>query len=153
MATKNNISVAIASDHAGFKLKQELIGIFSKTYDISDLGTDSEESVDYPDYAQNVVEYLENHPNALGIIICGSGVGVNIAANRFSHIRAVLCHDIEEAELARRHNNANVITIGARSISQEQAVKIVDKFLSTKFEGGRHEKRVNKLSERGKHVS
>lgn len=153
MATKNKITIAIASDHAGYKLKQELITQFSQKYQITDLGTDSEESVDYPDFAYKAVDYLKEHKDSLGVIICGSGVGVNIAANRHSHIRAVLCHDAEEVGMARKHNDVNVLTIGARRTSLEQAIEIVEKFVTTAFEGGRHEKRVSKLTNGDKYDS
>lgn len=137
--------ILIASDHAGFELKNflkkelEKIGI-----KVVDLGCNSpEKSVDYPDFAQKLCKKLKQE---FGILICGSGIGISIAANRFKHIRAALCHNVKAAKLTRAHNNANVLCLGARMISQKTATAIVKVFLNTKFEGGRHEGRVNKLS-------
>lgn len=142
------MNIVIASDHAGFDLKKHLIEIFNKeNIQFSDLGcTSSDEAVDYPDYANILAEKLKNNTECFGILICGSGVGISIAANRHKHIRAALCFDTNIAMLARLHNNANVLCLGARVIDFAYAAEIVKIFLSTKFEGKRHEKRVSKLS-------
>lgn len=142
------MNIAIASDHAGFNLKKYLIEIFKKeNIQFSDLGPENSDiSVDYPDYANILAENLKNNPESFGILICGSGVGISIAANRHKHIRAALCFDINIAKLARLHNNANVLCLGARVTDFTYAAEIVKIFLSTKYEGQRHEQRVNKLS-------
>lgn len=138
--------IYIACDHAGFELKQYLIEKFSASnINFIDLGCDnSQDSVDYPDYAKKLSQEISE--NDLGILICGSGIGISIAANRFKHIRAALCHNEESAQLSRRHNNANVLALGARLIDSEDAIKITESFLNTEFEAGRHSKRVEKLS-------
>lgn len=134
--------IYIASDHAGFDLKAFLIKKFPT---LIDLGTDSAESVDYPDFAKKLGQEIQE--GDFGILICGSGVGISIAANRFKNIRAALCLNEKIAELARRHNDANVLCLGARLINEEKAIEIIEKFLATKFEGGRHIERVKKLSQ------
>jgi ribose 5-phosphate isomerase B len=136
--------VYIASDHAGFHFKNKLIQSL-KEYDWYDLGTDSDTSVDYPDYADKLAEKLKTE-NAFGLLICGSGQGMVMRANRHKHIRAALCWNEDVAELARAHNNANVLCLGARLIDENLAPQIVKKFISTPFEGGRHVRRVEKLS-------
>lgn len=139
------MKIFIASDHAGFFLKQFLIEELSKLdFTPVDLGCDSaEKSVDYPDYAKKLCKKLKTE---FGILICGSGIGISIAANRFKHIRAALCHDKKSAELARAHNDANVLCLGARVVKNKSALAITKAFLSSKFEGARHERRVKKLS-------
>lgn len=139
------MKIFIASDHAGFFLKQFLIEELSKLdFAPVDLGCDSaEKSVDYPDYAKKLCKKLKTE---FGILICGSGIGISIAANRFKHIRASLCHDKKSAELARAHNDANVLCLGARVVKNKSALAITKAFLSSKFEGARHERRVKKLS-------
>jgi glycine hydroxymethyltransferase len=139
----NNKIIAIASDHAGFELKSNLI----QQLDLVDLGSESSESVDYPDFAFKISEYLKDKPDAFGILVCGSGIGISIAANRFNHIRAALCKSEEDAKLARAHNNANVIVLSGRQTELGNASEILQTFLNTEFEGGRHQRRVNKLSE------
>lgn len=141
--------ILIASDHAGFKLKNFLKSNLEQlNFEVIDLGCDSaEESVDYPDFAQNLGERISTTKGQFGILVCGSGVGISIAANRQKHIRAALCHNEEYAKLARQHNDANVICLGARMLSKQEALAIVKVFLSTEFEGGRHEGRVAKLSQ------
>ncbi len=134
----------IASDHAGFALKSFLIKALAE-YNIIDLGCDSENSVDYPDFAKKLAKKIKNKSD-LGILICGSGIGISIAANRFKHIRAALCYNAKSAELSRLHNDANVICLGARLIANKTALAAVKIFFTTKFEGGRHVKRVAKLS-------
>lgn len=143
-----SFQILIASDHAGFELK-EFLKIFLKTqgHQIDDLGcNNSSNSVDYPDIAYNLCDKF-NADNELqrGILICGSGIGVSIASNRYKKIRSALCYDPVLAQLSRAHNNANVLCLGARFIKNDQALAIVKAFLETNFEGNRHEARVNKL--------
>ncbi len=140
--------IFIASDHAGFFLKSSIIEEFSKIgFKLTDLGCSSaERSVDYPDFAQKIAEKIKNKSD-FGILICGSGVGISIAANRFKNIRAALCHNAKIAKLSRQHNDANVVCLGARIITEKAAIAIIKSFLATKFEGGRHEARVKKLSQ------
>lgn len=135
-------TVHIGSDHGGFSLKTQLIQRLEEAgYAVDDLGTFSEESVDYPEYAVKVAEkVLED--NSPGIIICGTGIGISIAANRIRGIRAALCHCVEYAEMARKHNNANVLALGGRFTDPAAAGKIAEVFLNTGFEGGRHERRI-----------
>lgn len=137
--------ILIASDHAGFPLKKFLIEQLTELgFKAIDLGCDSaEKSVDYPDYAQKLCKKLDAE---FGILICGSGIGISIAANRFKHIRAALCHNAKSAKLARAHNDANVLCLGARVVKNKTALSIAKAFLSSKFEGARHERRVAKLS-------
>lgn len=136
----------IAGDHAGFELKQALIAHLD-TLNIIDLGTDSLDSVNYPDYANKLAEKIKQDPDALGILICGTGLGVCMAANRHSHIRAARCYTGLDAELARRHNNANVICLGGRVLGIDLAKHIIDHFLKFSFDGGRHLTRVNQFSD------
>lgn len=136
------MKIAIASDHAGFKLKDFLS---SKLSNVTDLGTDSEQSVDYPDSAKTMAEHLKANPNTMGILICGSGIGITMAANRFNHVRAALCRDAEDAKMSRLHNNANVLVLGGRVTDQSIALEMTKIFIETKFEGGRHENRINKM--------
>lgn len=137
--------IFIASDHAGFLLKKFLIVELTKLgYKPVDLGCNSaEKSVDYPDYAQKLGKKITTE---FGILICGSGVGISIAANRFKNVRAALCHNVKSAKLARAHNDANVISLGARVVKNKAALAIVKAFLTGEFEGGRHAARVEKLS-------
>lgn len=138
--------ISIASDHKGYDLKSELVEhLTSKGHKIYDLGTNSDDSVDYPDYAHKVSEHLEDESSKFGILICGSGIGMSIAANRHSHVRAALCHNEKLAELARAHNNANILVLGAKNLSLETAKSMADTFLKTTFEGGRHIKRLSKI--------
>lgn len=137
--------ILIASDHAGFELKSELIKYLQeKNLPIKDLGCNSKDSVDYPDFAKKLADKIDT--NQLGILICGSGIGISIAANRFKNIRAALCTSAEMARLARLHNDANVICFGARISNQEEAIKALEVFLNTEFEGKRHAIRVQKMS-------
>ncbi len=146
MKKKSDKKFFIASDHAGFELKVFLIKELSKNFTLIDLGCNSiEKSVDYPDFAKKLSQKIKNK-NDRGILICGSGVGISIAANRFKHIRAALCHNSKIAKLSRLHNDANVICLGARLIAQKTAIRAVKSFLVTEFEGGRHNARVAKLS-------
>ena len=139
--------IAIASDHAGFALKILLCKeIEHKGFRVVDLGTDSQVSVDYPDIGDKLALYLLSGLARYGVILCGTGIGVSIAANRYAGIRAALCHDIETARLGRQHNDANVLVMGARRINPNVAEDCIIAFLTTAFEGGRHERRVFKLA-------
>lgn len=136
------MEIFIASDHAGFELKESIKSAFAE---VMDLGTFSTDPVDYPDNAAVLASALLDKKDALGILICGSGSGISIAANRFSHIRAALCREPEDAEAARKHNDANVLVLGGRVTNAKTACEIVRTFLNTEFEGGRHQRRINKL--------
>ncbi len=136
--------VFLASDHAGFELKNELKeAIKGLGYEVVDLGTNDKNSVDYPDYAHLLASKLE--PNCYGVLVCGTGIGISIAANRHENVRCALCHDEFTARLAREHNDANVIAFGARVIGAGVAISAVEAFLKTEFSGGRHERRVKKI--------
>jgi ribose 5-phosphate isomerase B len=140
-------TIPIGSDHAGFILKEAIIKhLQSKGFELKDYGCYSEESIDYPDYAHPVSEYITSNEGSLGILICGSGNGINMTANKHQGVRSALCWNPEIALLARQHNNANIIAIPARFITIEAALLIVDVFLATSFEGGRHQLRVNKIN-------
>lgn len=143
-------SVFFACDHAGIDYKNMLISFSQENFpslQIDDLGAYSEESVDYPDYACALADKIKDMPQALGILICGSGVGISIAANRFPFIRAALCTDGLTARLSRQHNDANVLCMGSRLIGIDSAKDCLRSFLTTPFEGGRHQKRVDKLAQ------
>ena len=141
----NKISIAIGAEHAGFEYKSMLID-FLKDYTIKDFGTYSADSVDYPDFAHPVASAVENAQYTIGILICGSANGVAMTANKHQEIRAAICWNEELAELARTHNNANILCIPARFTSKEDAKNICLKFIHSEFEGGRHSNRVNKIS-------
>jgi ribose 5-phosphate isomerase B len=139
--------ISIGSDHAGFQLKGKVIELLTTLdYVAEDFGCFSEESVDYPDIAHPVCESIENKQSDLGILICGSGNGISMAANKHQGIRAALSWTPEIAEMAKLHNNANILTMPARFISEETALEIVKVFLNTEFEGGRHARRVDKIA-------
>ncbi|RLI97635.1 MAG: ribose 5-phosphate isomerase B [Candidatus Aenigmatarchaeota archaeon] len=139
--------IALGSDHAGFGLKEKIKQYLEKKgLEIKDYGCFSEESVDYPDYAEKVARAVSSNEAEKGILICGTGIGMSIAANKISGIRAAVCWDEKSAEMSRRHNDANILCIGARLIDQELALRIVDVWLSTGFDGGRHVKRVKKIN-------
>ncbi len=139
--------IYIGADHAGFHLKETLRDYMKELgNEVIDLGTFSEESVDYPDLAREVGEKVRENPGSEGVLVCGTGIGVAIAANKLKGIRAANVHDINEAELSRKHNNANVVTVGARTLDVQTAKDIVETFLKTNFEGGRHEARVAKIT-------
>lgn len=143
----NKKIIPIGADHAGFQLKQILIEYLEqKGYEMKDLGCYSEDSIDYPDYGHPVAEMVESNEGMLGILICGSGNGINMTANKHQGIRSALCWKKEIAELARQHNNANIIALPARFITTEEAKEMVDAFLSTDFEGGRHQNRIDKIA-------
>ncbi|EFK96887.1 ribose 5-phosphate isomerase B [sediment metagenome] len=142
------MKIAIGSDHAGFELKETLKKYLSdKNIEVKDFGTYSEERADYPDYAHAVSKAIEAKDYELGILICGSGNGISIAANKHKGIRAALCWNSELAALARQHNEANILSLPARFIDGATAKACVDAFLSNEFEGGRHAERVRKISE------
>lgn len=142
----NNKTIALGSDHAGFELKNDLIVyLLQKGYELQDKGPDSAESVDYPDFAHLVGSAVENNEAVCGILICGSGNGVCITANKHAGVRAALCWEAEISALAKQHNDANVICLPARFISKETAFAIVDAYLGVEFEGGRHQGRVDKI--------
>jgi len=139
--------IPIGSDHAGFETKQILIAhLIQLGYGVKDYGCYSDQSIDYPDYAHPVAEHIEANPGSLGILLCGSGNGISMTANKHQGIRCALCWTAEIAELARQHNNANIISLPARFISVEEAKQMVEIFLNTAFEGGRHATRVAKIS-------
>jgi ribose 5-phosphate isomerase B len=138
--------VAIASDHAGYEMKTALKEeISSLGYGVLDLGTDSPDSVDYPDFAHALAEAVTQGKAGQGVLVCGSGIGVSITANRHPGIRAALCHNAETARLSRQHNNANVLAMGERIIGVDAARECLRVFLETEFEGGRHARRVAKM--------
>ena len=138
--------IFISSDHAGFMLKEQIKKKFKKKYRFQDLGTDnSKESVNYPDYAHKLCRKVSNNSKNMGILVCGSGMGMSMAANRHKKIRAAVCYSVKNTKLSRLHNNANIITLGSRLTKKNIAFKCVEIFMNTKFEGGRHKKRVNKI--------
>jgi ribose 5-phosphate isomerase B len=140
--------VALASDHGGYQLKGEIIDYLkSKNYELIDLGTNSEESVDYPEYGAKAAQAIINGEADCAIIMCGSGIGISIAANKFKGIRAALCFDAYTAKMCRQHNDANIMAIGGRITTIDRAKDMVDLFLETDFEGGRHQRRIDKLDE------
>jgi ribose 5-phosphate isomerase B len=142
------MKIAIGSDHAGFQLKEKLKPyLVSKGYEIKDFGCSSEERADYPDFAHPIARGVQEKQFTFGLLMCGSGNGINMTANKHRGIRAALCWKEEIAELARKHNDANILTLPARYITEEEARKCVDVFFTTEFEGGRHEERVRKISE------
>lgn len=141
------MKIAIGGDHAGFHYKERLkSSLIEKGHDVQDFGPDTDQSADYPDFVHPTVASVENGANEMGILICGSGQGVTMTANKHQGIRAALCWQKELAELARQHNDANVICLPARFIAFELGESLVDAFLSTEFEGGRHQRRVDKIS-------
>ena len=138
--------ILIANDHAGFQMKQALVKKLINKIDFLDLGTSSLESVDYPDYAEKLSKEISSRKFDKGLLICGSGIGMSIVANRFKNIRAALCMTAEMSRLAREHNDANILVLGSRLISEEEAIKCLLVFIETKFEGGRHQTRLDKLN-------
>ena len=137
--------IFIASDHAGYNLKEKVISKFLKVRKITDLGPNSKNSVDYPDFAKKLSKKVASNKGSFGILICGSGMGMAISANKTKNIRAALCYSIKNTKLSRLHNNANIITLGERLIDRNKAFNLIKIFLSTKFEGGRHLRRVKKI--------
>ena len=140
------MKIGLASDHAGYKYKEKIkIFLSSKKYIISDFGCKSLDSVDYPDFSHKLAKSIENKENNFGIQFCGTGNGINMTANKHQGIRAALCWNVEIAEQSRLHNNANILTMPARYLEWREVEKIVNIFLKTKFEGGRHLNRINKI--------
>ena len=140
------MKISIGCDHAGYEYKQQIcLWLEKHGMKVTDHGTFSPDSVDYPDFVHPAASSVENGTNDLGILICGSGQGVSITANKHQQIRCALCWDTELAALAKQHNNANMVAIPARFISSDLAINIVETFLNTEFEGGRHQKRVDKI--------
>ena len=138
--------VILASDHAGFKLKESIKKyLLKKKEKVFDLGAKNSNSVDYPDYAHLLSKKMKSNKNGIGILICGSGIGMDMAANKHKHIRAALCYDIRSTKLSRQHNNANVMAIGARLTKKNVALRCVSTFMKTNFDKGRHQKRVKKI--------
>ena len=148
--------IAIGSDHAGYELKQAVAPMLRENgHELVDVGTDSKESVDYPDFAAAAARLVGEGEADRAVIVCGSGVGVSIVANKVDGVRAVNAHDADEAEMSRRHNDANVLTLSGKRLSAADADPIIDRFLDTDFEGGRHARRVQKIAaiERGTETS
>ena len=138
--------IVIGCDHAGFELKSKIINhLLEKGFDVEDMGCYSEDSIDYADYAHPVSSKVEDNSDVTGILICGSGNGINMTANKHQGVRSALCWTPEISKLAREHNDANILTLPGRFVSEELALEIVDVFFSTEFEGGRHLNRINKI--------
>ena len=138
--------IFLASDHAGFELKQTIRKfLMKKGKKIMDLGTKNMNSVDYPDFAHLLARKMKKDKDNFGILVCGSGIGMDMAANKHKNIRAALCYNVRSAKLSRKHNNANVMTVGSRLTNKNVALKCVKAFLNTEFEGGRHLRRVKKI--------
>ena len=138
--------IFISSDHAGFQLKEDIKSHLSKKkLSFQDLGPFNDDRVDYPDYAHKVAKKVKAKKSNVGILVCGSGMGMNIAANRHKNIRAAQCFNLKSTKLSRLHNDANIITLGSRLLTKKLAINCVNTFLNTKFEGGRHSKRIKKI--------
>ena len=138
--------IFISSDHAGFRLKESIkVYLTQKKIRFTDIGPNNELSVDYPDYAHKVAKKVKTNRNNVGILVCGSGIGMNIAANRHKNIRAAQCFNLKSTKLSRLHNDANIITLGSRLLTKKNALNCVGIFLNTKFDGGRHSKRIKKI--------
>lgn len=143
-------TIALAADHAGYMLKDQVkVFLMENGYEVLDLGTNGPESVDYPDFGHAAADAVAGGKAAKGIIICGTGIGISIAANRNPLIRAALCHDVTTTKLTRQHNDANILALGARIVGDVVAMDCVKTFLETEFEGGRHARRVEKMSKEG----
>ncbi|MBQ3437788.1 MAG: ribose 5-phosphate isomerase B [Fusobacterium sp.] len=140
------MKIALGADHGGFELKEKIKEhLIKKNIEVSDMGTHSLDSVDYPEYGQLVANAVANKTVDFGIVVCGTGIGISIAANKVKGIRAALCTNTTMAKLTRQHNDANILALGARIIGDVLALDIVDEFLSSSFEGGRHLKRIEKI--------
>lgn len=140
--------IALGADHAGFPVKESIRKFLEENgYAVEDTGTWSEESVDYPDYARAVGERVAAKRSDYGILVCGSGIGVSIAANKVPGIRAALAHDVVTARLSREHNDANVLALGGRIVTADLAIEMVQAFLSTAYAGGRHQRRIDKITQ------
>lgn len=141
------MKIAIACDHGGYMLKESILGcLLGMGYDVINLGTDSEESVDYPEFGKKCAEAVINGEADKGVVICGTGIGISIAANKVKGIRCALCTSKEMAEMAKKHNDANMLALGARTTETTDALEILDVWLNTEFEGGRHQRRVDMLN-------
>lgn len=141
------MKVSVGSDHGGFDLKQQVVEFLRHLgHEVIDVGCDSPQSVDYPDFARQVCEQVRSSQSERGILICGTGIGMSIAANRYRDIRAALCHEGFTARMSREHNNANVLCLGARVIGSSLALDIVGQWMTTEFAGGRHQRRLDMLS-------
>ena len=140
------IKIYIASDHAGYLLKKKILEKFSNNQKIIDLGPNSTNSVDYPDFAKKLSRKVASDRGSFGVLVCGSGTGMAIAANKTKNIRAAMCFSAKNTQLSRLHNNANIITLGSRLINKNKAFKFINIFIKTKFEGGRHKRRVKKIN-------
>lgn len=140
------MKIIIASDHAGYEMKESIIRHFANEFEWENMGTYSSESVDYPDFAHPLAEKISNGENKYGILICGTGNGIGMTANKHANVRAALCWNVDIAALARQHNDANILVLPARFINEEDAFKVVETFFSTEFEGGRHQRRVEKIN-------
>ena len=141
------MKILIGNDHAGYSLKLSIIKNLEDKYKFFDKGSYTDESVDYPDYASIIAKEIQSEKGDLGVLICGTGNGVCMTANKFKGIRAVICWNKEIAKLAKQHNNANIICIPSRFIKAEEAIKIIETFILEKFEGGRHVRRIKKINE------
>lgn len=140
------MKIGIGSDHGGFELKEHLrVHLEEKGYELKDYGTYSEESVDYPEIGKKVAQGVKAEEVELGILVCGTGIGIGISANKVSGIRCAICSDVYSARMSRAHNNANMISIGGRVVGRDLAFEIIDTWLNTEFEGGRHARRVGKI--------
>ena len=137
--------IFIASDHAGYNLKRKILSKYLKSIKIIDLGPNTKNSVDYPDFAKKLSKKVSSSKGSFGILICGSGMGMAITANKRKNVRAALCYSVKNTKLSRLHNNANIITLGERLINKNKAINLIKVFLRTKFEGGRHLRRVRKI--------
>ena len=141
------MKLILAADHGGFELKEIIKEYLSKSYDIIDLGTNNSDSVNYPDYGIKAGEAVMSGIADYAIIFCGTGIGISIAANKVIGIRAALCPNVEYAKLSKQHNNANILSLGGRFLTPQEAKNIVDAWLNTPFEGGRHQNRINIINE------
>lgn len=142
------VKIAVASDHGGFALKEKVKEhLVQRGFDVDDLGTHSEDSVDYPSYGKACGEAVASGKADLGVVVCGTGIGISIAANKVKGVRCGLCTSVEMAHLTKQHNNANILALGGRTTEPELALKIVDEWLDTEFEGGRHQRRVDMLDQ------
>jgi len=139
------VRISIGSDHAGFELKSKIKDFLAPGHDVIDRGAFSAESVDYPDYAEAVANEVTSGNAARGILVCGTGIGMSIAANKVPGIRAALCHDVETARLSREHNDANILAVGGRTTDHELAIRMVQEWLVTEFNGSRHARRLEKI--------
>ena len=138
--------ISLSSDHAGFRLKESIKKfLIKKKFLVLDLGPKDDRSVDYPDYAKKLAKNMISKKSNTGILVCGSGIGMAMSANRFKKIRAAVCYNVKSAKLSRSHNNANIIAIGSRLTNKNLALKLIMIFLRTKFDGGRHKRRINKI--------